>query len=79
METNSPKSVCGIKPCADLIVFHIYCFLSNLNGFAFADIPLSNIYRIEDTMLPIAEVLTGGYGAYQKYDPCRFYWDYDQK
>ena len=55
METNSPKSVCGIKPCADFIsrksIFLMElsdCFLSDLNGFAFADIPLSNIYRIED-------------------------------
>lgn len=42
---------------------------------------ISTSYVITEdyTMLPIAEVLTDGYGAYQKYDPCRFYWDYDQK
>lgn len=42
---------------------------------------ISTSYVITEdyTMLPIAEVLTDGYGAYQKYDPCRFYWDYNQK
>lgn len=43
------------------------------------NISTSHVITEDYTMLPIAEVLTDGYGAYQKYDPCRFYWDYDQK
>ena len=43
------------------------------------NISTSHVITVDYTMLPIAEVLTDGYGAYQKYDPCRFYWDYDQK
>ena len=43
------------------------------------NISTSHVITVDYTMLPIAEVLTDGYGAYQKYDPCRFYWDYNQK
>lgn len=43
------------------------------------NISTSHVITEDYTMLPIAEVLADGYGAYQKYDPCRFYWDYDQK
>ena len=43
------------------------------------NISTSHVITEDYTMLPIAEVLTDGYGAYQKYDPCRFYWNYDQK
>ena len=42
------------------------------------NISTSHVITEDYTMLPIAEVLTDGYGAYQKYDPCRFYWDYNQ-
>lgn len=42
------------------------------------NISTSHVITVDYTMLPIAEVLTDGYGAYQKYDPCRFYWDYNQ-
>ena len=43
------------------------------------NISTSHVITEDYTMLPIAEVLADGYGAYQKYNPCRFYWDYDQK
>ena len=42
------------------------------------NISTSHVITEDYMMLPIAEVLTDGYGAYQKYDPCRFYWDYNQ-
>ena len=42
------------------------------------NISTSHVITVDYTMLPIAEVLTDGYGAYQKYDPCRFYWDHNQ-
>ena len=43
------------------------------------NISTSHVITEDYTMLPIAEVLTDGYDAYQKYDPCRFYWDYNQE
>lgn len=42
------------------------------------NISTSHVITEDFTMIPITEVLTDGYGAYQKYDPCRFYWDYSK-
>lgn len=42
------------------------------------NISTSHVITEDYTMIPIAEVITDGYGAYQKYDPCRFYWNYNQ-